>query len=72
MESFKEEMLELGLFGCRMFWVQQVTRLAVFLLFWRVLVARSDAARRASNLVFTMLVSMMRRLTAGAGFGVAK
>ena len=52
-----------------MFWVQQCTRLAVFLLFWKVLVSRSATARRMYNLAFAMLVSMMRRLTASAGLG---
>lgn len=55
----------------RMFWVQQVTRLAVFLLFWRVIVSRSETARRVWNLAFTMLVSIIRRLSAGAGIGIA-
>lgn len=54
-----------------MFWVQQMTRLAVFLLFWRVVVSRSETARRMWNLTFTVLVSMMRRLSAGAGIGIA-
>lgn len=56
----------------RMFWVQQMTRLAVFLLFWRVIVSRSETARRMWNLTFTMLVSVMRRLAAGAGIAIAK
>ena len=49
-----------------MFWVQQCTRLAVFLLFWKVVVSRSETARRMYNLAFSMLVAMMRRLTANA------
>lgn len=56
----------------RMFWVQQMTRLAVFLLFWRVVVSRSENARRVWNLTLTVLLSMMQRLVAGAGIGVAK
>lgn len=55
-----------------MFWVQQMTRLAVFLLFFRVIVSRSETARRVWNLAFTMLVSMMRRLSVGTGIaGIA-
>lgn len=56
----------------RMFWIQQMSRVAVLLLFWRAVVSRSETARRVWNLAFTMLVSMMRRLSAGAGIGIAK
>ncbi|XP_057366398.1 putative fatty acyl-CoA reductase CG5065 [Daphnia carinata] len=56
----------------RMFWIQQISRVAVLLLFWRAVVSRSETARRVWNLAFTMLVSMMRRLSAGAGIGIAK
>jgi len=56
----------------RMYWVQQITRMAMFLMFWRVIVSRSETARRVWNLAFTMLLSMVRRLYSGTAISLSK